>query len=119
MFGITVPDNAQGILQDIHWFKGSFGYFPCYLLAMLYGAQLFRAAERAIPNLKAGFAVGNFAPLVDWLRDNVYSWANYHDGLTLLEQATGEPLNPHYFMDYLKGRYGTSVSPSVVIPENA
>lgn len=104
---ITVPNHKNGVLQDIHWFKGSFGYFPCYLLALLYAAQLFRKAELDIPNLRAGFAEGRFGPLVDWLQTHVYSWANYHDGLTLLEQATGEPLNPHYFIDYLRNRYGT------------
>lgn len=107
ILGVTVPDHKNGVLQDIHWFKGSFGYFPCYLLALLYGAQLFRKAEQDIPNLRAGFAEGRFMPLVEWLRKHVYSWANYHDGLSLLEQATGEPLNALYFIDYLHDRYKT------------
>ncbi|HEY1095706.1 MAG TPA: hypothetical protein VGF14_00540 [Alphaproteobacteria bacterium] len=102
---VEVPDNTYGVLQDIHWYKGSFGYFPCYLLALLYAAQLFQKAQQDIPNLVAGFATGNFAPLVQWLRDKIYSQANFYDGLTLLENATGEPLNPVHFMDYLKNRY--------------
>jgi carboxypeptidase Taq len=102
---IDVPSNMSGLLQDIHWYKGSFGYFPCYLLAMLYAAQLFHKAKQDIPDLVQGFTNGHFAPLVQWLRDKVYSQANFYDGPTLLERATGEPLNPHYFIDYLQTRY--------------
>jgi carboxypeptidase Taq len=104
--GVAVPNDAMGVLQDIHWFKGSFGYFPCYLLALLYAAQMFAALERDQPDLRQNIATGHFAPIVTWLRDKVYSWANFHDGLTLLENATGETLNPKYFTDYLNKRYG-------------
>lgn len=103
--GVAVPDDGRGCLQDIHWYKGSFGYFPCYLLALLYAAQLFYAAERDIPDLRPSIAKGDFKPIVSWLQTNVYQWANYHDGLTLLENATGEALNPAYFMGYLHKRY--------------
>lgn len=103
--GVAVPDNGRGCLQDIHWFKGSFGYFPCYLLALLYAAQLYYAAERDIPDLRAHVAKGAFGPVNSWLNDKIYRWANYHDGLTLLENATGEPLNPAYFIAYLHKRY--------------
>lgn len=102
---LAVTDDTSGLLQDIHWYKGSFGYFPCYLLAMLYAAQLFHKAKQDIPDLVQGFTNGHFAPLVQWLRDKVYSQANFYDGPTLLELATGEPLNPHYFIDYLQTRY--------------
>jgi carboxypeptidase Taq len=104
-FNITLTPDSPGVLQDIHWYKGSFGYFPCYALAMLYAAQLFHKAKQDIPDLVQGFAQGSFAPLVQWLRDKIYSQANFHDGLSLLEQATGEKLNPQYFMDYLQTRY--------------
>lgn len=105
---IEVPDHAHGVLQDIHWYKGSFGYFPCYLLALLYAAQLFEKAQQDIPNLVEGFTNGHFAPLVQWLRDKVYSQANFYDGLALLENATGEALNPNYFVEYLKKRYAVT-----------
>lgn len=103
--GVAVPDDGRGCLQDIHWFKGSFGYFPCYLLALLYAAQLFYAAERDIPDLRGAIARGDFKPIVAWLQDRVYRWANYYDGMTLLEKASGEALNPAYFMAYLHKRY--------------
>jgi carboxypeptidase Taq len=53
---VDVPDHVHGVLQDIHWYKGSFGYFPCYLLALLYAAQLFHKAKADIPDLVTGFA---------------------------------------------------------------
>ena len=103
---VAVPNDAMGCLQDIHWYKGSFGYFPCYLLALLYAAQMFHALEHDLPNVRRNIAAGQFTPIVDWLKDKVYRWANFYDGLTLLENATGEPLNPAYFTDYLNKRYG-------------
>ncbi len=104
--GVAVPNDGMGVLQDIHWYKGSFGYFPCYLLALLYAAQMFHAMEKAMPTMRQAISKGDFAPIVGWLRDNIYSHANFYDGLTLLENATGEVPNPAYFIEYLNKRYG-------------
>lgn len=109
LLGVTVADDGEGCLQDIHWYKGSFGYFPCYLLALLYAAQLYAQAQKDVPGLVAGFAKGEFKPMRDWLDERVYSWANFHDGRALLAQATGEELNPQYFLDYLAARYPDNV----------
>ena len=65
--GLKVPDDAQGCLQDTHWASGNFGYFPSYALGNLYAAQIFDAARRALPDLEAQIASGDFQPLREWL----------------------------------------------------
>ena len=70
--GITPPDNASGVLQDVHWSAGLVGYFPTYSLGNLYAAQFFAKAESELGNLSESFARGNFRPLLDWLRKNIH-----------------------------------------------
>ncbi|HEX8342525.1 MAG TPA: carboxypeptidase M32, partial [Tepidisphaeraceae bacterium] len=72
LFGIDVPDAASGCLQDVHWSCGLMGYFPTYTLGNMYAAQLFAAAGEALGDLDAHFARGEFAPLLQWLRNHVH-----------------------------------------------
>lgn len=69
--GIEPPDDAQGVLQDVHWASGMIGYFPSYMLGNLYAAQLFAKAEEEIPKLKNYIEKGSISVLVEWLRENV------------------------------------------------
>jgi carboxypeptidase Taq len=70
--GVTPPDDAHGVLQDVHWSGGMFGYFPSYALGNLYAAQIVAAAEREIPGLWAHVERGEFAPIREWLREKVH-----------------------------------------------
>ncbi len=103
--GLEVPDDFNGILQDIHWAKGYFGYFPTYSLGSFYAAQFFHQANKDIPNLKELIASGNNQPLLKWLRSNIHQHGRYYTGEELCKKVTGETLNIDYFMQYAKDKF--------------
>lgn len=105
LLGVEVPNDRLGCLQDIHWFDGAWGYFPTYTLGAMTAAQLFAAAKDAVPEIPARIAVGDFAPLVAWLRENVHSKASSLSTDDLLTHATGKPLDAAVFKAHLKQRY--------------
>ncbi len=102
---IEVPDDRNGILQDIHWSHGSFGYFPTYSLGSFYGAQFFHQANKEISNLKQLTEEGNNLPLLTWLRENIHKHGRYYTAEELCKKVTGEPLNFGYFMDYAQNKF--------------
>jgi len=102
----TKDDYKDGVLQDVHWPSGAFGYFPAYTLGALTAAQLFAAAKKAHPDIPDQLKQGNFTHLYDWLAPNVHTKASLVDYNQLMLEATGEHLNPRYFLDHLKKRYG-------------
>jgi carboxypeptidase Taq len=89
--GIRPPDVVQGVLQDIHWAWGEFGYFPTYSLGNLYSASLYEAAKRQVPGLEASIERGDLSPLKDWLRKHVHTRAliEYDAGLKSQLSAAG------------------------------
>ncbi len=101
---IEVPNDAQGVLQDVHWSGGSFGYFPTYTLGNLYAAAFFAAADAALGGLEALLARGEFQPLLDWLRENVHGHGQRFSAAELIMRITGAPLSHAPFMDYLRGK---------------
>ena len=105
LLGLTPPDDRMGCLQDIHWPVGAFGYFPCYTLGALLAAQLFRAAEAAIPDLDSAIGRGDFAPLLAWLREKVHGQGAKPGFEELVRQATGGPLAIEPFLEHLRERY--------------
>ncbi len=104
--GLVPPDYSQGVMQDVHWSGGLFGYFPTYTLGNLYAAQLFAGAAADLENLEASFAQGSFAPLIEWLRRRIHSQGSRYWPRRLLQVATGEDLNPRYLIDYLQEKFG-------------
>jgi carboxypeptidase Taq len=105
LFGLKVPDDRRGVLQDIHWSHGSLGYFPTYTLGNLNAAQLMIAAEKKIPGLQDQLAKGNYAPLLHWLRENVHQYGRRFLPADLMTRATGEPTQARYRVEYLKKKY--------------
>ena len=105
LLGITPPDDRLGCLQDIHWYDGAWGYFPTYTLGAMTAAQLFAAAKAARPEIPEALGRGDFAPLMGWLKEKVHEQASSASGEAILEQATGERLNPAVFKAHLKARY--------------
>lgn len=105
LLGISPPDDAQGCLQDIHWYCGLFGYFPSYTLGAMAAAQLMQAARRAAPTIDDALAKGDFAPLLAWLRQNIHRHGARHGFSDLLRKATGKPLDPGAFETHLSTRY--------------
>ncbi|MSP91224.1 MAG: carboxypeptidase M32 [Myxococcales bacterium] len=103
--GITPPDARLGVLQDVHWSSGSFGYFPSYTLGAMYAAQFWRAALRDVPGIPDGLATGDVGPLVGWLRTHVHRPGSRWETDELVRRATGEALEPAHFIDYLRAKY--------------
>ncbi len=104
-FGITPDSDANGCMQDIHWFSGAIGYFPTYTLGALTAAQLMAKLKSVIPNVPELIQRGDFAPIFEWLKDNIHSKGSLHLANDLLKEATGEYLNPQYFIDHVTERY--------------
>jgi carboxypeptidase Taq len=105
-FGLDVPNDAQGCLQDLHWSMGSFGYFPTYCLGNLYSAQFFAAAQRDILDLDDQIRRGQFAILRKWLLDHIHIHGKLYSASDLSLKATGEDLDSNFFINYLKNKYG-------------
>jgi carboxypeptidase Taq len=105
LLGITPPDDAQGCLQDIHWYDGAFGYFPSYTLGAMAAAQLMQAARQQVVDLDDAFAGGNLAPLLAWLRVHVHGVGSRLGFDAILQQATGRKLDPLAFQAHLRHRY--------------
>jgi carboxypeptidase Taq len=105
LLGIVPPSDREGVLQDIHWPTGAFGYFPCYTLGALMAAQLFEALAAALPDLASHIGQGDFTPLLAWLRANVHEQGSLLETRELLAQATCRPLTPQPFLAHLERRY--------------
>lgn len=105
LLGVVPDSDANGCMQDIHWPDGTFGYFPTYTLGAMMAAQLFRAAEKNVPDLRQQIRKGEFLPLFAWLRRNVHSQGSRLSSSDLLKQATGEGLNTAFYKQHLETRY--------------
>jgi carboxypeptidase Taq len=104
--GLTPPDAARGVLQDIHWSAGLFGYFATYTLGNLIAAQLWRRFEQVHPTRDADIARGEFAPLLQWLRHELHQHGRAYQPQELVERVTGSPVNPAPYLEYLEDKYG-------------
>jgi len=103
--GVDVPDDARGMLQDIHWSHGSFGYFPTYSIGSLYAAQLYVQAKKDIEGLETQISKGNSTPLLAWLRENIHIHGRMYHPEQLCKRITGEGLNSKYFLKYAMEKY--------------
>jgi carboxypeptidase Taq len=104
--GITPPTDADGVLQDIHWSQGGFGYFPDYLLGSILASQLWDAFKRDQPDIEDQIARGEFAPLLDWQREAIMKHGNKFTFPEITERATGQPLSWEPYMIYLRTKFG-------------
>ena len=103
--GIIVPDDNSGCLQDVHWSHGSFGYFATYSIGSLYAAQLWSTIKKSIPEIETTILKGSTLPVFNWLQKNIFPYGRYFDASGLCKNATGEILNPGYFIDYSKEKF--------------
>ncbi|MDP3305148.1 MAG: carboxypeptidase M32 [Erysipelotrichaceae bacterium] len=102
--GIRPPHNGLGILQDIHWSGGAFGYFPTYALGSAYSAQWMSAMRKEI-DVDQCLKNNDFKSVNDWLKNNVHRHGGVYQPNELLLSVTGEPFNPQYYIEYLKQKY--------------
>lgn len=102
---IEITDDAHGVLQDVHWSHGSFGYFPTYSLGSFYAAQFFNQAKKDIPDLTNQIATGQTNELLRWLRTKVHVHGKTYRAGELCQRITGETVNFRYFMNYAIEKY--------------
>jgi carboxypeptidase Taq len=106
-FGITAPNDSDGVLQDVHWYSGIIGgVFQGYTLGNILGAQFYAAALRAHPEIPAEIAQGQFGTLHGWLTKNVYAPGSTYTAAELVERVTGEAMTIRPYIGYLKAKYG-------------
>jgi carboxypeptidase Taq len=107
LMGIEVPEDRLGVLQDVHWSSGSFGYFPTYQLGNVVSVQIWERAREALPGLDEQIEQGEFGPLAAWLGDQVYRHGRKFTPRELLERVVGSPIDPEPYVAYLQGKLGT------------
>ncbi len=107
LVGLEPANDREGVLQDVHWSGGAFGYFPSYCIGNMMAAQLWQRLRALRPNLEEDFARGDFGWLLRWLRENIHVHGRRISGLELIQRATGEALSPQPLVRYLRERYGT------------
>ncbi len=105
LLGIVPPTDKVGCLQDVHWSKVYFGYFPTYALGNLYAAQLFETAVAQTPTITAELNQGKTTSLVAWMRQNVHQHGKKYTPRELILRATGQPLSHEPFMRYVTQKF--------------
>ncbi|MGO0061190.1 carboxypeptidase M32 [Brevibacillus fluminis] len=103
--GITPDDHEKGVLQDMHWSAGMFGLFPSYALGSLYAAQFRSAMMKDLIEFDHLVENGNFAPIREWLAQNIHVHGKMKEPNDLLREVTGEGLNPDHLIAYLEQKY--------------
>ena len=101
--GVEVPDDAHGILQDVHWYGGGFGYFPSYALGNIYGAQILDRMKEELP-VDDLLKESNLEPMLAWLREKDFTY-DYLDPKDWIVKVTGKPMDAKHFTDYLAAKF--------------
>jgi carboxypeptidase Taq len=100
--GLEIPDDAHGVLQDVHWAEGLFGYFPTYALGTIFSGQLWARINAEVPDLDERLARGDFASLLGWLVEHVHRHGRRLTPGELVERVTGGPLDPGPYLEYVR-----------------
>ncbi len=103
--GVDVPDDAHGVLQDMHWSIGLFGYFPTYQLGNVISVQIWEVAREELGDPEEQFARGEFAPLREWLRERIYRYGSIYPPRELLQRVTASQLDPEPYLHYLQTKF--------------
>jgi carboxypeptidase Taq len=103
--GVDVPDDAHGVLQDMHWSVGLFGYFPTYQLGNVVSVQIWERARQDLGDLGEQFARGEFASLREWLSEHIYRHGSRYPPRELLRRVTGSDLDPEPYLLYLHAKF--------------
>lgn len=102
--GVSPENDLEGVLQDVHWSGGSFGYFPSYALGYMYAAQLFHAMKQEL-SVDEILASEDYSDIRKWLTQHIHQYGASRKPNQLIYDATGEELNPSYLIDYMKAIY--------------
>lgn len=103
--GIKARDFRSGVLQDIHWASGLFGYFPSYMLGNIYAGQIYFKLKKDVGNLEEIVSKGEFNLISNWLKEKIYSFGKLYEPLELVKRISGEELSPKYLIEYLRDKF--------------
>jgi carboxypeptidase Taq len=103
--GLTPPNDAQGVLQDIHWSSGYVGYFSTYALGNLISAQLWERVNQEIPDVCEQICRGDFIALTEWMKEKVHRHGAKFEPQELVERVTGSNIDPAPYLRYLNTKY--------------
>lgn len=102
--GVDVPNNSEGVLQDVHWSCGMIGYFPSYALGSAYGAQIVEAIKKDL-DIDKLILENRLDVITSWLTERIYKYGKLLKACDAVKKATGEEFDPQYFIDYLTDKY--------------
>ncbi len=103
--GVTPNPEVQNPMHNSYWISGDFGYIPTYVLGNLYAAQIYNTIKKEIPDVESQIVVGNLKPVREWLREKIHFYAKTETPKEMILRVTGEPLNPDYYINYIKEKY--------------
>jgi len=103
--GICPPNDAKGVLQDIHWSMGAIGYFPTYFLGNLLSVLFYKQAVSDLPDIPEQIKKGNFTPLLNWMLKNIYNKGAKYTPEELVMRVTGGPIDTEQFLTYIREKY--------------
>jgi carboxypeptidase Taq len=103
--GVVPPNDAKGVLQDVHWSGGMMGYFSTYALGNLISAQLWEKITTDIPDLSEQFRAGEFGALLQWLREKIHVHGTKYEPQELVQRVTGSKIDAAAYVRYLKQKY--------------
>ena len=107
--GVEVPDDAHGVLQDVHWSRGTIGYFPTYALGNVISVQMWEKVLEAVPDLDRRLEQGDLTPLCDWLRERLWRHGRKFTPQETLERVVGGGLDPDPYLRYLNAKLGALI----------
>ena len=107
ILGIIPRNDKEGVLQDMHWSGGDFGYFPTYAIGTIYAAQLFNQLAKEKSEVTQQISKGEFKNIIEWLREHVYEYGRTMTAEEIIKNTCDEGLNPQIFVNYLKEKYYT------------
>ncbi|MEG7529980.1 MAG: carboxypeptidase M32 [Hungatella sp.] len=102
--GVRPMDVSEGVLQDIHWSQGSFGYFPSYALGSAFGAQIYAHMKKTM-NVEELLKTGQLHVIREYLREHIHQYGKLKTSRQLLKEMTGQDFDPTYYIEYLKEKY--------------
>ncbi len=105
---VDVPDDARGVLQDVHWSRGGFGYFPTYSLGNVYSVQIWEQLREDVDDVEDQIGRGEFSAIREWLRENLHRHGRKFEPAETLRRVVGGPVDPEPYLRYLQGKLATA-----------
>ena len=104
-FNVEIKNDSEGVLQDVHWSSGNFGYFPTYAIGTIYSSQLYKQLKKEIPNIEGDIFEGNFERISAWLKEKIHKHGARYVAEDLIKSVCEEGMNPRVFIEYLNKKY--------------